>query len=456
MGGRKTSTQQRQRGSGRVSYRTHQQVVGACASDIPSGGEEWWLSADPLTESEDDMPLGRKADIYGDKYNTFTMWGSQPVATPSVPIMNSGGAAATGLGSSPAAAGISMSLAALHPSLHSHGHAHAHAHGHAQLALGALGASPPGPLYPHHNFLAQVAQQQQAGPDSAHALGLGLGGGGGVGVEANAGLGGIGIGIGVGVGGLHHSHGSHGSPAVESRVLAHMQHMEQRMDALERDNAALRTQLLQQSQSQPRHMQQQQQQQQQGDAFVKPNLSAASPAFAPKTEQEANGPDRGVPSKGAGAGASGSTPPTTTITTTTATATAITFAGVPEAELSKILERLSTLEGRQGSVQKKITAMDQIMGPSVAAWQRSLANARLRLADNPLHVPTSSSSSNNNNQTHGNSSVAGGGVSVSSALPRSPRATNRQENNISGYNSAATTNAATTTTVSGSSNNGSP
>ena len=110
MGGRKTATQQRQRGSGRASYRTartHQQVAtataaytGSSAIDTESqlgGAEEWWSSsADPLTESEDDIPSGQQADR--EKYSTFTLWGSQPLtlaATTPLPVPGSSSAGAS-------------------------------------------------------------------------------------------------------------------------------------------------------------------------------------------------------------------------------------------------------------------------------------------------------------------------------------------------------------------------
>ena len=59
----------------------------------------------------------------------------------------------------------------------------------------------------------------------------------------------------------------------------------------------------------------------------------------------------------------------------------------PAIDLVRMSERLSTLEGRQGSVQKKISSLDSLLGPSAAAWARSLAAARQRLGDDPLYTP---------------------------------------------------------------------
>jgi len=49
----------------------------------------------------------------------------------------------------------------------------------------------------------------------------------------------------------------------------------------------------------------------------------------------------------------------------------------------KVHERLSTLEGRQTSLQKKIASLDQLLGSSVAAWSRSVREALGRLGETP-------------------------------------------------------------------------
>jgi len=53
------------------------------------------------------------------------------------------------------------------------------------------------------------------------------------------------------------------------------------------------------------------------------------------------------------------------------------------ADTLKVHERLSTLEGRQTSLQKKIAGLDLLLGPSVAAWARSIREALARLGDSP-------------------------------------------------------------------------
>jgi hypothetical protein len=66
--------------------------------------------------------------------------------------------------------------------------------------------------------------------------------------------------------------------------------------------------------------------------------------------------------------------------------------------VTKIQERLSTLEGRQSSMQKKISSLDTALGPSVASWSRSIKEAISRL-ENPLYSPPVSGGAGTRQQT---------------------------------------------------------
>lgn len=56
--------------------------------------------------------------------------------------------------------------------------------------------------------------------------------------------------------------------------------------------------------------------------------------------------------------------------------------------LSKLNERLATLEGRQSSIQKKIACFDRIFGPSVPNWQKNVKDLLTRVGSvSPIGVP---------------------------------------------------------------------
>ena len=46
--------------------------------------------------------------------------------------------------------------------------------------------------------------------------------------------------------------------------------------------------------------------------------------------------------------------------------------------MAKLHERLSTLEGRQSSMQKKIACFDHIFGPSLSNWQNNTKRLVMR------------------------------------------------------------------------------
>ena len=320
MGGRKTSSDSRLRGT------RH----GASAR---GGHTQTPPRVDPLPQAWWNKEEGLGSSLSEDKYSHFNLWGvSQP---PAFGVANSPSGLFNGQG------------------MGGGGAAAAAAHSHGGGGGGGGGRLIPADIVPglySHSSLTSSGMVGSSGK-GAGAGGIGMGFG-----NDNGNSNGMGGGGGGEVGGD------------EGEFMSYIWRLEARIEALEQQNAALLMSL----QQQPRRSGAEAEvaiASSGGGAVLSSNTPEFRPTHPVRVPVPVLNPSSllSPPAESVGVGG-------------------VSIGGATVAEGSdklKIHERLSTLEGRQTSLQKKIACMDTLFGPSTAAWGRSVKEVLTRLGDSP-------------------------------------------------------------------------